>query len=242
MNPQQDIICSILGLSDDVSSYLKVINPEYKDHNTVHSWIEDFMGSKRIAIMDNQSIVDQLLGLGFIPAKARALANQIEVNEYSGHQDHIKSQFSYNILLAGKPHESTTNTCNQGGEYGQAFNIPTCEEENAIGVKAVHFSLQTKSELDNIPKLVEFAAEQENTLKGSRFWFRGTDACSANRIIRDGINLSRSSRPTDFTDHGGFYLWKKSWSNSFESDNFIYQQPYICLQANAWEWNRCSSA
>ena len=99
MNPQQDIICSILGLSDDVSSYLKVINPEYKDHKKVHSWIEDFMGSKRIAIMDDQSIVDQILGLGFIPAKARALANQIEVNEYSGHQttlqwaeDHIKSR------------------------------------------------------------------------------------------------------------------------------------------------------
>ena len=66
------------------------------------------MGSKRIAIMDNQSIVDQLLGLGFIPAKARALANHIEVNEYSSHQttlqwaeDNTKSQFSYNILLAG---------------------------------------------------------------------------------------------------------------------------------------------
>ena len=136
------------------------------------------MGSKRIAIIDDQSIVDQLLGLGFIPAKARALANQIEVNEYSGHQDHIKSQFSYNILLAGKPHESTTNTFSQGGEYGEAFNIPTCKEENAIGVKAVDFSLQPKSELDNIPELVEFVAEQENTLKGSRFWFRGTDACS----------------------------------------------------------------
>ena len=184
MNPQQDIICSILGLSDDVSSYLKVINPEYKDHKTVHSWIEDFTGSKRIEIMDDQSLVDQLLGLGFIPAKARALENQIEVNEYSGHQttlqwaeDHIKPQFSYNILLAGKPHESTTNTFNQGGEYGEAFNIPTCKEENAIGVKAVDFSLQPKSELDNIPELVEFVAEQENTLKGSRFWFRGTDAC-----------------------------------------------------------------
>ena len=143
------------------------------------------MGSKRIAIIDDQSIVDQLLGLGFIPAKARALANQIEVNEYSSHQttlqwaeDNTKSQFSYNILLAGKPHESTTNTFSQGGEYGEAFNIPTCKEENAIGVKAVDFSLQPKSELDNIPELVEFVAEQENTLKGSRFWFRGTDACS----------------------------------------------------------------
>ena len=69
------------------------------------------------------------------------------------------------------------HTFNQGGEYGEAFNIPTCKEENAIGVKAVDFSLQPKSELDNIPELVEFVAEKENTLKGSRFWFRGTDAC-----------------------------------------------------------------
>ena len=67
-----------------------------------------------------------------------------------------------------------------------------------------------ESELDNFPKLEVFVAEKENTLKGSRFWFRGTDACSAIRIIRHGINLSKSSRPTDFTDHGGFYL-----SNSF---------------------------
>ena len=86
MNPQQDIICSILGLSHEVVSYLRNIDPEYKDHQSEKSWIEDYIGSKKKELVDGQTTEEQLRSLGFIPAKAQALARQIYLSEYSGHQ------------------------------------------------------------------------------------------------------------------------------------------------------------
>ena len=143
------------------------------------------MGSQKNMILDEQTVVDQLLCLGFIPAKAHALASQIELNEYSGHQttlqwaeDHINSQFKYNILLAGKGHEGSTKPFNKTGEYNEEFDIPTGSEDDAVSVRALDTFMLMKNELSDVPWLTDFTTEQANTLQGTRFWFHGTDAYS----------------------------------------------------------------
>ena len=217
MNPQQDIICSILGLSNEVVAYLKNIDPEYKDHQSEKSWIEDYIGSKKKELVDGQTTEEQLRSLGFIPAKAKALARQIHLSEYSGHQtilqwaeDHISSQFKYNILLGGKPNIGHTKPFNKTGNYDEEYYIPTHEEEDAVHVKAQDSFMLTKGELDDVPWLTDFTVKQDDTLEGPRFWFHGTDPDSAVNIIRDGIKFVKA-RATDFADEGGFYL-----SNSYE--------------------------
>lgn len=221
-NTTEHTLCSILGLSDEVADYLRSLNPECRGHQTERQWIEDFLDSKGKGLTNEHTTEEQLCILAFTPAKARALASHLARSQYSGHQttlqwaqDHVDSQFKYNILLAGKPNFGFTKPFNRTGNYNDEFEIPTDEEDDAVFVKAEDTFMLEVGELPEVPWLTDYTTRQKDTrqkdsLKGTKFWFHGTDHDSAIDIIRSGIKFKKA-RPTDFSDEGGFYL-----SNSYQ--------------------------
>ena len=129
MNQLETSTSSILGFSDEVDTYLKNIDPEYKNHRKEVDWIRNYIHMRRKTLDYEKPTKDQLLYLGFKETQARILASQIDLNEYSSHrttlqwvQDYISLQFKYNTQLGGieaPPYHPENRT----GERDLSFHI-----------------------------------------------------------------------------------------------------------------------
>ena len=209
LNSQEHILCSILGLRDDVADSLKGLDPETRGHLTDEQWIQDFIEQKgkEIACFDDWET--GFKSLGFTTVKSQVLAELLEKNPFAKHLtttqwagEHISHEFNHNILLAGHQKESSITTpYNTHGEYDREFNILTEDGQN---VKATDTWMHDN--IADVELFHDYLKQAQNSMPEAEFFFHGTDHKSALNIVREGIDVEASRRGLDFSDGKGFYL------------------------------------
>ena len=209
LNSQEHILCSILGLRDDVADSLKDLDPETRGHLTDEQWIQDFIdqNGKEIACFDDWET--GFKSLGFTTVKSNVLAKLLEKNPFATHltttqwaEEHISHEFNHNILLAGHQKESSITTpYNTHGEYDREFNIRTEDGQN---VKATDTWMHDK--IPDLELFHDYLKQAQNSMQEAEFLFHGTDHKSALNIVCKGIDVESSKRGLDFSDGKGFYL------------------------------------
>ena len=209
LNSREHILCSILGLSDDVADSLKGLDPETRGHQTDEQWIQDFIDQKgeEVTCLDDREI--GFKSLGFTTVKSKVLVDLLEKNPFAEHLttvqwagEHISHEFNHNILLAGHQKESSVTTpYNTHGEYEKDFDVPT---EDGQHVKAIDTRLDKN--IADVELFHNYRKQAQNSLSEAEFFFHGTDHKSALNIVREGIDVEASKFGRDFSDGKGFYL------------------------------------
>ena len=148
--------------------------------------------------------------LGFTDQRAQYIAEKIRAD--SMHDNHItildfahifiENLFKYDLLL--------TDELSSLPDRNQGFNFPYNHQAPNRTIQCRNFERS-----DDLEKVLEefFDPKTERTdnsevneeINYSR-WYHGTDSVACSLIVKDGINLNKSSRANDFSFRKGFYM------------------------------------
>jgi len=210
---EEHMLCSILGLEDEVADFLIGLDPDIRTHQTDKYWILQFIEQKEKCIEEPQDVRTSLLILGFTASKASRLADKLKIHNLIDHQTltywaklYIEHQFSYHILLASNGDGVYYPKENHDTEYFIPAFIDAEEDIEAAQIPAVNTKMLKEEDLHSSPWLTDYISQEGHSLDGSTLWFHGTDHESAMNIIKNGIDLLKGKTGGDFSDGGGFYL------------------------------------
>ena len=168
---EEHLLCSILGLKDEVADMLLVIDSEMRDHQTNQHWIDEYMEQKVSMVSGEAKYEEQFKGLGFNESKASLLASLLHKNPYACHKtakewakNHITSCFKYNILL--NPLQGEYNKYNLNKACDTNYSIPTITDEDSDTVDVPAIDHLVKDSKDKALKLKDFSKTQEKALEG----------------------------------------------------------------------------
>ena len=62
---QEQVLCSILGLRDEVAEYLRNIDPEFRYHQTNQEWIKDYFEARNKELSEEQTQEEQYISVWY---------------------------------------------------------------------------------------------------------------------------------------------------------------------------------
>merc|ERR1711892_722735 len=83
---EEHMLCSILGLEDEIAEYLLNLDPNVRNHQTDQHWILQFFEHKEESLENGLDIKTILKALGFNASKTKHLADKLSKNDFTDHQ------------------------------------------------------------------------------------------------------------------------------------------------------------
>jgi len=210
---EEHMLCSILGLEDEVADFLIDLDSDIRTHQTDRYWILQYIEQKEECIDESQDVKTNLLVLGFTASKATRLAEKLKNHNSTDHQTltywaklYIEHQFSYHILLASNGDGVYNPKEIHNREYFIEASKDADEDSEAVQIPAVNTKMLNEEDLHSSSWLTDYISQEGHSLDGSTLWFHGTDHESAMNIIQNGIDLEKGKNGGDFSDGRGFYL------------------------------------
>ena len=229
---EEDVLCAVVGLNDDLASDLRNLDKEMRQHRTDMYFLLCFIKERDKSgnvesLRDRAAVECALQRMGFTESRSIIVAKWIseqpipeEKSLLTWAKIYIENLFKYDIFLNNHVrrfpyHEEILN------EWSDVDVKRGNDQDNAAVTNVPIINTTTKIQGDYYirNKIVEFNLRNPN----GQLYFHGTDHNSAKSILEDGINSREGERNCDFSHGYGFYV----------ANQHDYALEYACNKAKA---------
>jgi hypothetical protein len=213
---EEDVLCSVLGLSDDFANRLKDLSEEMRQHKTDMYFLLYFLKDRydclNVESLHDTDEVARLQKMGFTENRSSVIARWIDEQPFPRHksllawaQIYIENLFKYDIFL----NDHVSRFPYQERCLNQWFGVDADCGESEDGCVSQVSVINTTTQKDACHIADKTKAEFEGKNKKRNFYFHGTDHKSAQNILENGINLRDGQTGCDFSHGCGFYVADK---------------------------------
>ena len=217
---EEDVLCSVLGLKDDLAIRLKTVSEYMRQHKTDIHHLMCFLKErdepdKLVNLCDIEAVEHGLLKMGFSESRSGVVAKWIAEQPSPEHRSllawariYIENLFKYDIFLNDQvkkfPFKEDTV------DKWFLWEVDNCKDEDDHVAQV--YVVNTTSKEDALVKIKQKVVEfNEKNPKGN-LYFHGTDHIGVVDILKSGIKLGVGTPKCDFSHGYGFYV----------ADNFEY--------------------
>ena len=216
MITEEDVLCSVLGLSDDFAKRLRNFSKEMRQHKTdmyfLLCFIKEHYDSLNVESLHDTDEVARLQKMGFTENRSSVIAKWIAEQPFPTHkslfawaQIYIENLFKYDIFL----NDHVSRFPYQERCLNQWFGVDADCGESEDGCVSQVSVINTTTQKDACHIADKTKAEFEAKNPKGNFYFHGTDHKSAQNILDNGINLCDGRKRCDFSHGCGFYVADK---------------------------------
>ena len=226
---EEDVLCAVLGLNDDLASSLRNLDKEIRQHRTDMYFLLCFIKERDesgnvVDLRDRAAIECALQKMGFTENRSNVVAKWIseqplpeEKSLLAWAEIYIENLFKYDIFLNNfvprfQCHEEILNIWS-----GVEVNRGNGQDEAAATIVPI---INTTTENEADAHIRNRIAEFKEINPNGNLYFHGTDHVSAKIILEDGINLNEGKGNCDFSHGKGFYV----------ANDFDYALNYACTK------------
>ena len=210
---EEDVLCSVLGLNDELADMLKNLKPEIRKHKSDMYFLLCFLKERHEALnMENlHDRVEILKEMGFTENRSDVITKWIDKQPFAEHKStlawaeiYIEDLFKYDIFL----NDRVPKFPFRANHLGQWFTeeVDRGEDENDSESLPQVSIINVCTEADAKKHINEKIAKFKEKNPEGKLYFHGTDHSGAKNILEDGIKLGRGKKCSDFSDGGGFYV------------------------------------
>lgn len=220
---EEDVLCSVLGLSDAFADRLRNLSAGIRNHKTDLYFLTCFL-KECYESFDPEDLPDdaeRLQKMGFTENRSNVIATWIAQQPLPEHKSllawaeiYLENLFKYDIFL--NDHVSIFPYEEDRLNEWFTHNVERDREEDgrlvrqSAAISAINTTKEAKAHIQM--KISEFKERHPD----GQLYFHGTDHKSAENILENGINLRMGAPRCDFSHGKGFYV----------TNDFVYASLY----------------
>ncbi|XP_028409893.1 uncharacterized protein LOC114532557 [Dendronephthya gigantea] len=208
---EENVLCSILGLQDDIACRLRNLSEEMRRHRVdkyfILCFIEQRDESENVEdLRDTKTLKCALQKMGFTKYRSNVVANWIAKQPFPEHisllawaKIYIEGLFKYDIRLNHKVPKFPFRE----SDLNKWFTVSVDNERDDASFVPV---LNTTTKDEAVTQINDLTSQVKSKDPKGQLFFHGTDHVSAKNILDDGIKLGCGKVRCDFSNGKGFYL------------------------------------
>ena len=212
---EEDLLCSVLGLNDQVANRLRNLGKGIRNHKTdlyfsICFLKESYESSDTEALPDDAA---RLQRMGFSENRSNVIANWIAEQPLPKHKPllawaeiYLENLFKYDIFLNDlvSPFSYEENRLNEW--FTHDVERDREEDGRLIRKSGTISAINTTTIEEAEARIQEKITEFRNGNTEGKLYFHGTDHKSAKNILENGIKLEMGAKECDFSHGKGFYI------------------------------------